>query len=67
MSRTALQRRLQQMRARLPEECTACRIPPPIVILHDDEPGPPDACPACGRVYTGITCVRLVRVERGPL
>lgn len=36
--------------------------PPPIVILREDEPEPPAACPECGRVSSGITCVRIVLI-----
>lgn len=64
MSRGALERRLAGMQARLPAGCPACRTPPPIVVLHDDEPAPSEACERCGRAYSGITCIRLVR---GPM
>jgi hypothetical protein len=66
MSRRALERRLAGMQVRIPVGCPACRTPPPIVILHNDEPAPPEACPECGRVYPFLRVIRLVRVERGP-
>lgn len=66
MTRTAFTRRLNAVRTAVPVGCPACRVPPPIVILHDDEPGPPSACQRCGRAYTGITAIRIRRVERGP-
>jgi hypothetical protein len=66
MSRSALARRLTQLAPRIPTGCPACRTPPPLVILHDDEQDPPDFCSACGRPYQGIHVVRITRVERGP-
>ena len=66
MVRTALGKRLNQLQAHVPGGCPACRTPPPIVILHDDDPEPPLACAQCGRPVTGIISVQIVRVDRGP-
>ena len=66
MPRPGLTRRLAVVRTHLPAGCPACRVPPPIVILHGDDPEPPTACEVCGRPFTGITVVRIRRVERGP-
>lgn len=65
MSRTTLTRRLAQVGTRVPLGCSACRTQPQIVILHDDDPEPPMACPACGRAYPSIRVIRLVRDDRG--
>jgi hypothetical protein len=66
MSRSALARRLTQLGPRIPTGCPACRTPPPLMILHDEDPEPPTRCPECGRPYQGIRVVRITRVERGP-
>jgi hypothetical protein len=66
MPRSLLTRRLTAVRAHVPDGCPACQTPPPIVIVQDDEPAPPGACETWGRPYTGITCVRIRRVARGP-
>ena len=67
MSPSAMTRRLSTLRFRLPEGCSACRETPRWVVLHDDEPEPPDRCPDCGWLYRRISYLRLVQVERGPL
>jgi hypothetical protein len=66
MTRSALTRRLCHLETRVPAGCPVCRTEPVIVILHGDEPEPPDICPACGQVYPFRRIIRLVRVERGP-
>ena len=69
MTRSAVARRPAGIPAQDPDECPACRLLPPIVILHDDEPAPPDSLPQCGRVYGGVTCeagsnARLISYDR---
>ena len=66
MTRAALHRRLTVLQKQVPTGCPACQTAPVIVILHDDEPEPPDTCPACGQPYPFRRVIRLVRVERGP-
>ena len=66
MSRATLNRRIKEIRSRAPEGCFACRNPPPIVILGEDDPEPPESCEQCGRVFIGMRVVRITRVERGP-
>jgi hypothetical protein len=66
MTRTTLTRRLCQLQAHVPAGCPVCHTGPQIVILHGDEPEPPETCPACGQLYPFRRVIRLVREERGP-
>ncbi|CAA9538167.1 MAG: hypothetical protein AVDCRST_MAG49-538 [uncultured Thermomicrobiales bacterium] len=66
MRRTALGRRVGQVRSRAPGGCPACRAVPPIVILHEEDPEPAASCPDCGTARTGTTWVRITRTDRGP-
>jgi hypothetical protein len=66
MSRSRIMSRIDHVRERIPTGCPACRTPPPLVILHDDEPEPPTSCPTCGRPYQGVRVIRITRVDRGP-
>ena len=65
MARSTLTRRLHYLQTHVPAGCSACQTPA-IVILHGDEPEPPDICPTCGQPYRFRRVIRLVRVERGP-
>ncbi len=66
MRRTAIDRRLGALHARVPSGCPACRALPPLVILWEDDPDPLRNCTRCGRAMTGTTWVRLVQDDRGP-
>lgn len=53
--------RVDRLRARIGEGCPACRNRPPVHLLQESDPLPPNDCPACGRrfadevyVYPGI-------------
>ena len=66
MRQAALNRRISHVRARIPAGCPACRTAPPLVILRDGDPDPPERCPHCGRPYAGLRAIRLTVVDRGP-
>jgi len=62
--RAGLTGRVAKVRASVPEGCAACRAWPHVRFLREDKPEPPTGCPACGRVWHGLTrVIRIVRVE----
>lgn len=66
MRRTALARRVVQIRSVTPVGCAACRAAPTLGILWPEDPEPLASCPGCGAARTGTRWVRFVVDGRGP-
>jgi hypothetical protein len=58
-----LDRRLVQLRARVPAGCPVCREWPLVWLLNEGDPEPPKFCSQCGRIWTGLVRVYLVGVD----
>ena len=68
MASRALRRRADQLLARVPHGCPACRGCPPVWLIGGGAPEPPAACGSCGRwstapyrIYVGHSVVQRLR------
>jgi hypothetical protein len=58
-----MSQRLDRLRHRLPVGCSVCRDWPLVWLLNEGDPEPPESCPQCGRIWTGLVRVYLVGVD----
>ena len=66
MSYADLNRRLNAMAERIPNDCPECRDQPAIVILFDADPFPLRVCVVCGRDIPEPVIVRFGSRADGP-
>lgn len=55
--RRVMRRRLDRLRAHIPEGCRVCRTWPRVWIINDTGTEPPDECNHCGRLFSGLVRV----------
>jgi hypothetical protein len=61
--RRHINRRLDQLRHRLPAGCPVCRDWPRVWLLNEGDPEPPVCCSQCGRMRAGLVRVYLIGVD----
>jgi hypothetical protein len=58
-----MRHRLGNVSARLPEGCPTCRTWPPVWLMTNSDPEPPEQCAQCGRRLAGLVRVYVTDVD----